>query len=60
MKLLSAGNWSPQAALTVVRKAVALNQGDVSALAAIKLIERAIEAEIHADAVRLHALGVRW
>jgi hypothetical protein len=39
---------------------VVLNQGDVSALAAITLIERAIEAEIHADAVRLHALGVRW
>ncbi len=60
MKLLSAGNGSPQAALTVVRKAAALNQSDVSALAAIKLIELAIEAEIRADTVRLHALGVRW
>ncbi len=60
MKLLSADNGSPQAALTVVRKAAALNQGDVNALAAIKLIERGIEAEIQADAIRLHALGVRW
>jgi len=32
----------------------------VNALAAIKLIERGIEAEIQADAIRLHALGVRW
>lgn len=46
--------------LSMLREAATLNEGDVSALAAIKLMERAAQAEIQADHIRLHALGVTW